>query len=61
MPQLLHETFMGKKLFEGDIPQIVQSLNKIAKELERANNLKEAELDLKKQELALNPDYPFSK
>jgi hypothetical protein len=52
MPQL-HETMYGKKLLEGDIPQIIRSLKKISGELEYANELKEKELKLKNIELEL--------
>jgi len=37
----LHETMYGKKLLEGDIPSIRESLRMIAEELKRANDLKE--------------------
>ncbi len=37
----LHETMMGRKFFEHDIPEISRTLNKIAEELKRANDLKE--------------------
>lgn len=49
----LHETMYGKKLLEGDIPNIVQSLQKISRELEDSNQLKEAELKLKEKEMKL--------
>jgi hypothetical protein len=39
------QTIMGKKFYEGDVPKIVRALEKIGKELERANDLKEEELE----------------
>lgn len=50
MPEL-HETMLGKMLLERDIPELVHHLNKIGRELEKANHLKEAELVLRKKEL----------
>ena len=38
---------MGRKFYEADVPAIRKSLEKIAKELERQNELKERELKLK--------------
>lgn len=40
------QTIMGKRFFEGHVPRLVKALEKIAEELERANDLKEKELDL---------------
>jgi hypothetical protein len=40
----LHETTMGKALFGHHIPSLVKAANEIAKELKRANDLKEQEL-----------------
>lgn len=42
-----HETQMGRKFYERDIPEIAKALRDISKELARANDLKEAELKLK--------------
>ena len=42
-----HETQMGRKFYERDIPEIAKALREISKELARANDLKEAELKLK--------------
>lgn len=41
------QTLMGKKFYEGDMPRIVRSLEQIAKELKRQNDLKESELKTK--------------
>lgn len=40
------QTIMGKRFFEGHVPRLVKALEKIAEELERANDLKEKELGL---------------
>lgn len=42
---------LGKMLLEKDIPQFVHHLNKIGLELEKTNQLKEAELNLRQKEL----------
>ena len=41
------QTIMGRKFYEGDVPRIAKSLDDIAKELKRANDLKEKELKRK--------------
>lgn len=38
------QTLMGRKFYEGDVPRITKALEKIAEELERANNMKESDL-----------------
>lgn len=38
------QTIMGKKFYERDVPKITNALEDIAKELKRANDLKELEL-----------------
>lgn len=35
------KTIMGKRFFEGHVPQLVKHLGDIAVELKRANDLKE--------------------
>lgn len=40
-----HNTSMGRRFFECDIPHIADSLSDIAKELRRQNDLKERELN----------------
>lgn len=45
-------THMGRQFFENDIPKINKNLEAIAKELKRANDLKEQEL--KQKGVALN-------
>lgn len=48
MPQL-HETRMGQKLIEHDIPEIVKALQKIGEEIERLNvNLERGKEDKNK-------------
>jgi hypothetical protein len=49
----LHQTMCGKKLFENDIPLIIQSFRKIHEELQHASVLKEDLLRLKERELEL--------
>jgi len=39
----LHETMMGKKFFEGDIPRIAKALEEIAKALTELNKKKRDE------------------
>lgn len=41
------QTRMGQKFYEHDVPYIADSLHKIFVELQRANDLKEKELNLK--------------
>ena len=43
---------MGRQFFENDIPKVNKNLEAIAKELKRANDLKEQEL--KQKGVALN-------
>ena len=40
MPEL-HETQMGRKVLQGDIPEIRDALKKIAKELKRLADMQE--------------------
>ena len=40
----LHNTIMGRRLIEYDIPEIHKQLERIADALEKANQLKEAEI-----------------
>jgi len=42
----LHDTKMGRKVFEGDIPKAVAQLTGIRTELSRANDLKELQLEI---------------
>lgn len=52
-----HETGMGRKFFEGQIPRISKALEDIAKQLEEQNkNLKENN-DLMKQMLGMTTGY----
>lgn len=39
------KTRMGQKFYEADVPRIAKALEKIGRELERANELKQQELD----------------
>jgi hypothetical protein len=38
------QTMMGRKFYEGDFPKLVKAMEKIGNELERANDLKEKEM-----------------
>lgn len=40
MPEFF-QTLMGRKFYEADVPRIIRTLEKIAAELERANNIAE--------------------
>lgn len=44
------QTILGRRFYEGDVPRITKSLEKIATELKRQNDLKERELELKEKE-----------
>lgn len=44
-----HETIMGKRFFEGTVPSVLHALQEIAKELKRANDLKEKEMEKKEK------------
>ncbi|GAE93033.1 hypothetical protein JCM21714_2063 [Gracilibacillus boraciitolerans JCM 21714] len=51
MPLEFFNTVLGRNFYEGDVPKIAASLEKIASEIERGNDLKEVELNHKKREL----------
>lgn len=38
------QTRMGKKFYEADVPRLANALEQIAKEMKRANDMKEEEL-----------------
>ena len=38
------QTMMGQRFYQGDVPRIASALEKIGRELERQNDLKEKEL-----------------
>jgi hypothetical protein len=44
MPEL-HETLLGRRFYESHVPDIVDSLNTIAKELRTANELKKNKMN----------------
>jgi hypothetical protein len=41
---------LGKKFYESDVPRIARAIEKVAAEMERANDLKEKELGIKGEE-----------
>lgn len=47
------QTIMGRKFFERDFPKLVSSLDTLAEETMRANDLKERELDLMEKSIEL--------
>lgn len=49
----LHESFLGRKFFEHDFPNLVHSLQLIHQDNEKLIDIKEAELQMKHKELAL--------
>lgn len=53
------QTIMGRKFYERDVVECVQSIKKIAQELERSNELKEQELQLKMRELSIKEQEIF--
>jgi len=44
------QTVMGKRFYEGTAPRIAEALEDIARELKRANDLKEKEFSEKDKE-----------
>jgi len=54
-----YQTIMGRKFYERDVVDCVQSIKKIAKELERSNELKEQELQLKMRVLSIKEQELF--
>ena len=44
-----YKTGGGRKLFDSTLPEIGRQLKRVADQLERANDLKEKELGIKKQ------------
>ena len=42
------ETVRGRKFFDSDLPKLIKALNENTAEPKRANDLKEAELNLNK-------------
>lgn len=42
------ETRRGQKFYDSDLPKLIKALNEHTAELKRANDLKEAELNLNK-------------
>ena len=38
-----HETLLGKRFFESQLPKVIKELGRIANALEKANELKEKE------------------
>lgn len=43
MPQF-HETGYGQRFYNGQLPNLIDALEKIGKEMQRANDLKEKEM-----------------
>ena len=56
-----HESFLGRKFLEHDIPTLVQSLQLIHRDNEKLMEIKEAELQMKHRELALKERELFLK
>lgn len=52
MPEF-HQTRMGQKFFDRDLPELTQTLSEIRFEMNKANHLKADELNLKEKELRL--------
>ena len=50
------QTQMGHRFYNHDVPNIAQSLEKLATEQAKANELKERELLLKERELKLKEE-----
>ena len=49
------QTIMGKRFYEGTVPNIARSLECIAEELKRANDLKEQEMQETKTRMDMGP------
>lgn len=47
-----HETIMGKKFYEGTLPRLIKAIEENTKEMKRANDLKEIELGVTRNEEA---------
>ncbi|KRG13927.1 hypothetical protein ACA30_13450 [Virgibacillus soli] len=47
------QTIRGRNFYEKDIPNLVSSLDKLAEETKRENDLKERELDLMERSIEL--------
>lgn len=45
------QTVIGRRFFEGQLPRLIQALEKVGDELERANDLKEKELKLEQEKI----------
>lgn len=58
MPEF-YQTIMGRKFYERDVVECVQSIKRIAQELERSNELKEQELQMKLRELSIKEQELF--
>ena len=43
-----HETVMGRRFFEGQLPKLIKAIEDNTAEMKRANNLKEIEVKLLK-------------
>ena len=54
-----YQTIMGRKFYDRDVVDCVQHIRKIAHELERSNDLKEQELQMKMRELSLKEQELF--
>jgi hypothetical protein len=46
-----HETYMGRKFFDHDVPKIIENMGKLAQEQATANKLKARELRIREAEL----------
>ena len=55
----LFQTIMGRKFYERDVVECVQSIKKIAQELEHSNELKEQELQMRMRELSIKEQELF--
>lgn len=50
MPEF-HETYMGRKFYDHDVPKMVENLGNLAQEQATANKLKARELRIREAEL----------
>jgi len=54
-----YQTIMGRKFYDRDVVDCVQHIKKIAYQLERSNELKEQELQMKMRELSIKEQELF--
>lgn len=49
-----HKTLMGKKFYDGDLPRLIESINRLTAALEKSNALKEKSIKENKAQAVKN-------